>query len=425
VRNVIYVVHQYFPRHIGGTEILTRGLVRRAKAAGWNPTVVTAHESGAADRSEFRVEVSEFEGIPLHELHFNLDVTHHPMKNEYDNSFVATEFTRITKQVQPSLVHVMHPMKLSGSVVDVCARMDIPVIVTLCDYWLICPNHSLVTWDGKTCAGPDGFLRCLPCVSRLHGYPKDPQNLSGAASFVNDAVAIARRPNHLRRIASKANRLIALSNFQKNVFVQRGYPAEKIQVINHGIETDDFDEANEIRTKASKPLVIGFIGSVVPIKGLHVLVKAMRRIPGDRAILLIYGKFRDDAYCAEIREMVAGQDHIQLMGEFAPAEFGRILRGLDVLAMPAQWHENDPLVIKAALYARIPVIASKIGCLPEMIADGETGWLVQPEDPQSWFSTIENCIAKLPLHMPEVKVKTMDETASEFFSVYETEALKA
>ena len=57
---IIYMLHQYFPRHIGGTEILARGLIRRAKAQGHEVLVITCHESGCSNVSDFHVEKSEY-----------------------------------------------------------------------------------------------------------------------------------------------------------------------------------------------------------------------------------------------------------------------------------------------------------------------------------------------------------------------------
>ncbi|HXV19150.1 MAG TPA: glycosyltransferase, partial [Candidatus Omnitrophota bacterium] len=69
---IAYLTHQYFPRHVGGTEVYTRGLARRAKAAGHEVIVITAHDPISRDKALRGIRPSEFERIPLAEIHYSL-----------------------------------------------------------------------------------------------------------------------------------------------------------------------------------------------------------------------------------------------------------------------------------------------------------------------------------------------------------------
>jgi glycosyltransferase involved in cell wall biosynthesis len=426
---ILYLTHQYFPRHVGGTEVYTRGLVRRARAAGHQPLVVTCHEIASGDPADFRLEQTAYEGVPLAEIHFNLGATRHPARAEYDNAFVRGVVAEQCRSFKPDLVHVMHAMKLSGAAMEACAEAGVPTVVTLCDFWFICPRHTLLKWDGAVCDGPDRRFKCLPCVNRLHGFaappwPKPaPRRLLG---YARDVWAIERRAETLKRTLSQARRVFALSEFQKRMFVRNGFPPERIEVMTHGLETEGLVAAGQGRGETGAPRRvrrIGFIGSLVRHKGAHVLLEALALAPRLDVECLVYGPLREgDAYVNELRERAGRDRRVRLMGGFAPSEMGRVLREFDLLAMPALWYENEPLVVKAALYVGCPVLASRIGSLAEMVEEGRSGWLVEPDSPQAWARAITDIAsAPLPASFSPIPVKTMDENARELFQVYEAE----
>jgi glycosyltransferase involved in cell wall biosynthesis len=137
---------------------------------------------------------------------------------------------------------------------------------------------------------------------------------------------------------------------------------------------------------------------------------------------LLYGPLRDgDAYVDRVHALADRDPRVRLMGGFEPSQMGRVMRSFDLLALPALWYENDPLVAKAALYLGVPILASRIGTLPEMLKEGQNGWLVEADDPAAWAWTIKNLTEKPLPDFPPVKVKTMNENARELFQIYEAE----
>lgn len=361
---ILYLTHQYFPRWVGGTEVYTRGIVRRAARAGHEVEVLTYHEAPAR-RGPRR---TEFEGVPLVEIHDALGLTPKPVRYEFENPEVGTWVREEIERFQPDLVHAMHAMKLSGAALDV----GVPLVVTLCDYWFLCPRHTLLTWEGKTCEGPGD---CGPCLRDLHGFRKpDP-----------------RRTDRLREILLGANRILALSDFLKRMFVKNGYPAERIEVIDHGLETEGLEPS-----PPEGPRLL-FIGNRVAHKGAHILEEALRGTDWD-------ARFHGSGFP---------------LGTFPPDEMGRVLRGAAVLAVPALWYENHPLVVKAALHVGLPVLASRIGCLPEWIREGENGWLAEPGDVADWRRALE--VARRDysrIHGRPTRVKSMDQNFEELLGVY-------
>lgn len=363
---LLYLVHQYFPRWVGGTEVYTRGLVRRAVRAGHQVEVVTYHDAP----SRAGPVRTEFEGVPLVEMHDGLGLTPHPARYEFDNPDMFRWVRAEIERFRPDVVHAMHSMKLSGAALEACE--GIPRIVTLCDFWFLCPRHTLLTWDGKLCDGPRD---CGPCLKDLHGFRKPDRG----------------RTDRLREIVLRADRIIALSDFMKLMFVKNGYPAERIEVLDHGLET-----AGLAPSPPEGPRLL-FIGNRVPHKGTHILEQALRGTDWDARF---YGSG-------------------QTMGTFPPDEMGRILKGAAVLAVPALWYENNPLVLKAALHVGIPVLASRIGCLPEWIREGENGWLAEPGDVADWSRKLRVAREQYSrIHGRGTPVKSMDQNFEELLGIY-------
>jgi glycosyltransferase involved in cell wall biosynthesis len=99
---------------------------------------------------------------------------------------------------------------------------------------------------------------------------------------------------------------------------------------------------------------------------------------------------------------------------------GRVLETADVLAMPALWYENEPLVVKAAQYMGVPVLASDIGTLATSIRHGVSGLLLPPDDVAAWADAIAGLTPQTFAHtIPDRSIKSMDENARELMAIYQ------
>lgn len=444
---LLYLTHQYFPRHVGGTEVYTRGLVRHVIRSGHQARVIAYHENPSPDRQDSHIERTSYEGVPLVEVHYNLSVAEHPARAEYDNAFAAQAVRDELDCFRPDVVHVLHAMKLSGAAVQACVDAGVPVIVTLCDFWFLCPRHTLLQSNGQVCTGPDTPFKCVACVRDLHGFAALPEtggstsrvavnHAATAAGSVGvgllaDLTAINQRADFLRRVLLQTRRIIALSDFQKKMFVANGYPAERLEVIAHGL---DLEVTSGSRLDAHLQVEgwhgqrrllrrLGFVGSLVPHKGAHVLLEALAQVPDWPVECRIHGPLLADGYGQRLQEMAARDARVQLLGGFAPEDLGRLLGELDLLAAPALWYENDPLVVKAALKLGLPVLASRIGTLEDMLAGRGAEWLVEPGNPEAWAAALRRLQgAPVPAFRP-ISIKGLKDNAREMLAIYQ--AVKA
>ena len=433
---IVYLTHQYLPRHIGGTEVYTHGLAVRAQRAGHSVRVITHVESPALDSIHYKAERTEHDGIPVTEIHHNLSRAPDPARAEYDNPYIVELLRRELETARPDLIHALHVMKLSGAALKLCYDMSIPVVLTLVDYWFICPRHILVRWNEQLCRGPAHDLDCLRCLHETHGFAAGrgqkipPPLLRGISTvgfnmlkerlprFWRDIHAIRHRQSYLRQIVERADRVIALSDFQKEMFVRNGYSAERIHVLHHGLETAGLKPATWAPTEE---LEIVFVGSLVYHKGPHILLKALAQYPELRVRLLIYGDASGaNPYLDSLKELVAADGRVKLMGTFPLDEMGRVLETAQILAMPALWYENEPLVLKAARYVGLPVLASDIGTLASSIRHGVDGWLLPAGDIGAWANALASLNPKTPPSgSADLTIKSMDDNALELLDVYQ------
>jgi glycosyltransferase involved in cell wall biosynthesis len=134
-------------------------------------------------------------------------------------------------------------------------------------------------------------------------------------------------------------------------------------------------------------ITFGFIGSLVPIKGIEPLLEAFARFVGAtdrRARLLVAGDGKDD-FAQGLRRRFAGEQ-IVFLGRVDPTRFYPLL---DVLVVPSLSNDTFPFVVYEALGQGVPVIGSRRGGIPEVVQDGVTGLLFDPEDPGSLAGALQ------------------------------------
>src|SRR5262249_54003253 len=134
------------------------------------------------------------------------------------------------------------------------------------------------------------------------------------------------------------------------------------------------------RRAPARPLRIGYVGTLVWHKGVHVLIDAVRALPRDTYELKIFGDPTTfPEYSAVLRRQAAGLP-VHFMGGFARDRVSDIYAEIDVLVVPSIWIENSPLVIHEAFMAGLPVVGSRIGGIADLVDDGRSGVLCEAAD---------------------------------------------
>jgi len=183
-----------------------------------------------------------------------------------------------------------------------------------------------------------------------------------------------------RRLLGSVDRLVAPSQHVVTLLEREGVPPGRISHVPYGVPRG---EPGRRDRSGRRPLVLGYIGSIKRHKGLDELCQAVHDLPARlRVRLEIHGDpERDAAYGHYLRHRTANEPRIRFMGPFEPRELPDVLRRLDLLLVPSTWPETGPQVALEALAGGVPVLASRIGGLEEVVRPGVHGFLVPPGDP--------------------------------------------
>ncbi len=204
-------------------------------------------------------------------------------------------------------------------------------------------------------------------------------------------------------------------------FSNLGIPGDRIQVSDYGFRP--MTDVSGVETSPERPLRIGFVGTLVWHKGVHVLVEAVGGLRGEFEVV-IHGDlnvFPD--YVAALKRAALSAP-LTFAGGFDRDRVEAVYGTFDVLVVPSLWPENSPLVIHEAFMRGIPVVGARTGGIPELVHDGRNGLLYEPFSAESLRSTLQRLIddrllvGLLSRHMPPVK--TIHEDAQQWKARYQS-----
>ena len=412
---IIQVLHQFLPRAIAGTEIYTYNL--SAELSKRHEVYVYCREDGFFER-EFHEIDDTYKGLPVRRVYFNLIGRQANPINQFLATFksktIERSFEGFLEQVKPDIVHIQHLYRLSASLISIAKRQGVPVVVTLHDYWFICPEIRLLRPNLEVCPGPLLGLRCSGCV-KLSSSAWVSTLLRPLTAFL-----CVYRMAYMGGCLKEADLLIAPCSFLKSKFVESGFSQDSILVSECGINIKPFQD---FRKRPSKKLRFGYMGTIHRHKGVHILIEAFNRIKDPRVELKIFGDHLvDPDYFAEVQAMAAHNPKIQFLGRYNNSDIGRILSEIDVLVVPSIWYEIGPLTIREAFAAKVPVIASRLGAMPDLVEDGIRGLLVKPGDADDLLNRMHLLVEDRELIRQFQSnigpVKSIEENAQELERIY-------
>jgi glycosyltransferase involved in cell wall biosynthesis len=278
---------------------------------------------------------------------------------------VARRFEAMLDEFRPDVVHVHHLLGLSADLVERAARRSIPVVLTLHDQWFQCPAVHSGIHDRHPVTGRAWGLACV-----AHHELRDARRLA-RAGIRRTVIEAVRRPEIFRRQLRAANAIVVPSRFLEEAFVRFGAPPERIRRLAHPVPF----ESPAPRRPGSGPVRFGYVGPIVPTKGVHVLARAFRMLGGG-STLSLHGPAPDAGYLRRVTELLGPAGTYG--GPFAPQDARAIYASFDVLVVPSIVRESFNLAALEAQACGVPVVASRVGALPERVLHRRDGLLVRP-----------------------------------------------
>ncbi len=386
---ILLVSPHFPPRLIGGVEIYTKRIADTLRSLGDRPEVISL-ERVDAEQGGVRIVTDTEYGYPVHRLHAHPDVVGRPLGMIYDSPDIQRAIERILDASPPDVLHLHSGYLLGGDVLGAALRRRIPTVVTLHDFWFICPRVTLIHPSGRLCTGPDTPEKCAWCLSTEQRRYRVPDGLTGGlfgramvtALSSQSVAALMGKGNSIQSLAarretlidrlSRADVILSPSHFLLDEVVRAGFPRGRILVSRYGIDAQPVKR----RERKTADLRVGYLGQIAPHKGVHLLIEAARHLSSAPIAVRIYG---DPAphplYTKRLRRLAHGDARIAFQGPYQHGGVYDILADLDVIVVPSVWYENAPFVIQEAQAAGVPVLASRLGGMRELVSDGQNGLL--------------------------------------------------
>lgn len=356
-----------FPYHNTGVETYTYRLSQALRSRGHSVTVA-APVVPAVDQEKTGPPI---ETLPAVQTRFQGGEPTGSSGREVWNAF-----EKIVQRTNPELIHVQHLIHMGSATLSRLERQGIPFIVSIPDYWYLCVGIQ------RLCNGS-----AWECTKRC-----DSGTLSRPLRF---AYKLLRTMRRLRRCVSLLSGitapLVSISRRAAEIHQQAGVPSNRFIVQPWGIDVDEFKvEQSPI---ADQTVRFGFFGTVIPAKGVEVLVRAARLVRGEWT-LDIFGHGAPSYI--DFLQNLAADAPIRFHGGYNHRDVARLLASVDVVVVPSIWEEVYALVVQEAWAAGKMVIASSIGGLSERIFDGVNGYLFPAGNVDALAERMSFVAANLP-----------------------------
>ena len=266
----------------------------------------------------------------------------------------------LADEVKPDVAHFHNiHAHLTASIVAPLRERGVPIVWTLHDYRLICPNTSLLS-RGEICE------RCIP--NRF--YQAVLQRCKKGSLGASCVAMLTTLYDRLERLPSRIDRFIAPSEFLKSKLLEGRFDPARIECVPNFADLAGFAGLPEKD-------YFCYVGRLSHEKGIDVLVRAAASL--DTGRLLVVGDGPEgDRLKALARELGTGR--VGFAGYRSGEELRRILAESQFVVLPSRWYENFPYAVMEAFASSKAVVASRIGGIPEMVDDGVNGLLFPAGD---------------------------------------------
>jgi glycosyltransferase involved in cell wall biosynthesis/GT2 family glycosyltransferase len=401
---ILYAIHDFLPLHRAGSELYASYL---AQEVGKRHEVSLLCASYDPTRAHGDVLRRTYAGIAVIEVNNLWRFT--AFAQTYRPPVLGQRFAQILDEERPQVLHLHSLLNLSHDLPGLAAARGVPVVLTLHDHTLVCPSggqrvhvseeHLCERIEPERCArcfrespfysqmaagrlsgSPasrvlpllQGVARRLPLVAGVGQRVLAQAPLGGQVS----ASDIRRRLEYLEQVVAHVEVFSSPSQALADSMAELGIPPEKLRVSPYGLPL--LQAPPRPPRNPTAPLRLGFVGTLVWHKGIHVLLEALRSLPPEGWELTIYGAVETfPNYTDRLRDLASGLP-VRFHGGFHEDEAPEIYAAMDALVCCSIWPENAPLVIQEASMAGVPVIGARSGGVPELVTDEVNGLIYEP-----------------------------------------------
>ena len=282
------------------------------------------------------------------------------MMNYFYHFEAAKKLEQLIRDEKPDIAHI-HLMwgQITPSIFPVLRRYHIPILFTVHDYRIVCPAYTFRDGSGRICEDCEGkhFYKCF-----AHTCCK--------GSKVMSAVMAAEQyfRNTFFNPAKYIDGFLYVSNFARDI-QEKYMPAVK-KTPNITLYNFSTSIAETAKTMPKEKYFL-FFGRLSYEKGVRTLLEAFKDLPDCQLKVVGTGPKEEG-----LKEFVHtfGMKNVEFLGYKRGKELQNLVAGAYFVIVPSEWYENNPMTIIEAYSVGTPVIGAKIGGIPEIVVEGETGY---------------------------------------------------
>ncbi len=442
LQRVLLAVHHYPPRRVGGAELLTQRLAQWLTRHDIAVRVVCIENVERGSATEIRARDEMDGAVQVRRL----DLVLAPEKRLplwFDEPILREHFNALCAEWQPEIVHLVSGYLMGTAPLDAARAHNIPSVISLTDFWFLCPTIQLLRGDGSLCTGPEPIecVRCLfderrpfrvidqraPNLMRAFWKTASARNWLGNAFDLPPLLnALEARHRTLIHSLHQADAIISLTRFLAELHIANGVAREKFFIKPDCIEPSDFAPI-EFRPTRTDEIHFGYLGQITPIKGIDVLLRAFLEVQARASKpvhLHLYGNLNaEPSYARELQRLAKSASNITFHGTYEHRRALALMNEMDVIVVPSLWYENSPRVIFEAFAAKRSVIGTRVGGIAEVIQDGHNGLLFERGSVED-LARVMLRVANEPTLLKKLAAnisppRTLDEDMRDVLRVYE------
>jgi glycosyltransferase involved in cell wall biosynthesis len=343
-------------------------------------------------------------------------------------------FEELLQEFRPDVVHLHSFSEACGlSQARAAKAFGARLVVTVHAPGFTCIKGNLIDARGRVCDGVMRERRCTRCrvhnggapyplaaaVALQKGWPFHAESPGALAHLLTGRQLTGAFQAAWRELMDRADALHVLAEWSREVLLRNGAPPEKVHLIRTA-------GPQPLPPRQRRPMQNGVLrlvnwGRCHPVKGLHLVVEAIRRLPKDAAIQLdFYGPYWDGTYGQRLQRRIAGDPRFRLMGSFHKDALLPRLQAYDLAVVPSTCLETGPLTVLEAFAAGLPVAGSDLGGIRELLEPAEGCYLV-PLSVPDWVALLRHLLVDpSALQLREAKVASFSTMAQALLTLYDT-----
>jgi len=439
-KRILLITHFLPPSHTAGTEQYTLGLGKALKSKGYEVEILCAADWDTGKQYWNGVTDEFYEDLMVHRVHLNWMKSGNPNRVLYDSLPVERWLDQFLTAKKFDIVHVTSTYSLGVGVLRSAKRSNLPLVLTLMDFWFLCPSLQLLRGNGELCDGRTTAWQCQSCLmtgsnlfrrlnnasmpdsvnAQIWGTLAQITTVTQNRGFRGLLLNMKERKTIMQEVINLPDVVISPSKIVHEMFA--GNMSRHIELNPYGHDLSWL--GNYSGKSKSQQLRFGYLGQIIQIKGVHLIIEAFIEAGfGNKARLDIWGDYtRNQKYTEKMKLTIGDNESIFMNGRYDRSQLTRIMSDIDVLVVPSVWYENAPLVIQEAFATKTPVIATDLGGMSEAVVHETNGLLFSRGDVEDLSRQLKRVVNEPGLVEQLIhgvpRVKSFDDEINELEIIY-------